>query len=102
MATFFPVRVAGASGETHPSSKARSAISSSIALIVTGSSFRPSVHDPSHGAGQTRPVNSGKLFVWWRRTAASFQRPRKIRSFQSGIRLWIGQPEAIPEISFPV
>ncbi len=32
-------------------------------LIVTGGSFIPSTHDPSHGAGHTRPVNSGKLLV---------------------------------------
>ena len=35
----------------------------------------PSTHEPSHGAGQTRPVNSGKLFVLCSRSSASFQRP---------------------------
>ena len=35
----------------------------SISLIVTGSSLMLSTHDASQGAGQTRPVNSGKLFV---------------------------------------
>lgn len=32
-------------------------------LIVTGESISPATQAPSHGAGQTRPVNSGKLFV---------------------------------------
>ena len=35
----------------------------SIVLMVTGVSMMFSVHDASHGAGQTRPVNSGKLLV---------------------------------------
>ena len=38
----------------------------SIVLMVTGVSSRFSVHDASHGAGQTRPVNSGNLLVEWR------------------------------------
>src|SRR5438132_5372337 len=38
-ATLFPVRTAGGRGATQPSSKARSTIDSSIALIVTGSSL---------------------------------------------------------------
>jgi len=47
-----------------------------IDLIVAGSSLMPSTQEPSHGAGQTRPVNSGKLLVLWSRSSASFQRPR--------------------------
>src|SRR4051794_24479888 len=47
----------------------------------------------SHGAGQMRPVNSGKLFVASAIVLASRQRPRKTASFQSGIRLPSGQPE---------
>ena len=35
----------------------------SIVLIETGVSFKFKVHASSHGAGQTLPVNSGKLFV---------------------------------------
>jgi hypothetical protein len=35
----------------------------SIVLMVTGLSSMFSVQDASHGAGQTRPVNSGKLLV---------------------------------------
>ena len=38
-------------------------IAHSMFLIVTGGSLMPSTQEPSHGAGQTRPVNSGKLFV---------------------------------------
>ncbi len=35
----------------------------SIVLMVTGLSSMFSVQDASHGAGQMRPVNSGKLLV---------------------------------------
>ncbi len=76
IATFFPVLTAGGSGFTQPSSKARSAIAHSMVLIVTGLSSRLSVQDASHGAGQTRPVTSGKLLVVWRLRAASSQSPR--------------------------
>ncbi len=74
----------------------------SMFLIVTGGALIPSTHEPSHGAGQTRPVNSGKLFVLWSRSSASCQSPRYTRSFHSGIRLLIGQPDAMPLISLPV
>ena len=37
-------------------------------LIVTGRALMPSTQEPSHGAGQTRPVNSGKLLVLCRRS----------------------------------
>ena len=65
-----------ARGTTQPSSKPLSMIAHSMVLIVTGGSLMPSTHEPSQGAGQTRPVNSGKLLVLWRRSSASFQRPR--------------------------
>ena len=42
---------------------ARSAMAHSIVLMVTGTSSMLSVHAASHGAGQTRPVTSGKLLV---------------------------------------
>jgi hypothetical protein len=35
----------------------------SMSLMVTGSSLMLRTQDSSHGAGQMRPVNSGKLFV---------------------------------------
>ena len=67
---------AGGSGLTQPSAQARSTIAHSIVLMVTGVSWMLSVQDASHGAGQTRPVNSGKLLVQCRLRAASCQSPR--------------------------
>ena len=52
---------------TQPSSKPLSMIAHSMLLMVTGGSLMPSTHEPSQGAGQTRPVNSGKLLVLCRR-----------------------------------
>ena len=64
-------------GTIQPSSQARFTIESSICLIVTASpSLISSTHAASHGAGQRRPVNSGKLFVRWSWTIASRQRSR--------------------------
>jgi len=54
---------AGGSGFTQPCSKARSTMAHSMVLMVTGCSSRLSVQEASQGAGQTRPVNSGKLLV---------------------------------------
>src|SRR3954465_502124 len=62
-ATFLPVRLAGASGLIPPSSQPLSAIEHSMFLIVTGGALMPSTHEPSQGAGHTRPVKSGKLLV---------------------------------------
>ncbi|MNN79202.1 hypothetical protein D3C81_1958250 [compost metagenome] len=62
-ATFLPVRLSGGWGTIQPSSKPLSTMAFSIDLIVTGLPFIPTVHAPSQGAGQTRPVNSGKLLV---------------------------------------
>ena len=45
----------------------------SIDLMVTGTSMMLSVQAASQGAGQTRPVTSGKLLVEWRLLAASCQ-----------------------------
>ncbi len=64
----------------------------STCLMVTGSSLMPRTQAASHGAGHSRPVNSGKLLVAWSRSMASRQRSRYTRSFQSGIRLPSGQP----------
>jgi hypothetical protein len=52
-----------------------SAIAHSIDLMVTGLSSMFSVQEASHGAGQTRPVTSGKLLVECRLRAASSQLP---------------------------
>ena len=68
-------------------------ISTSTCLIVTGSALMPSTHALSHGAGHSRPVNSGKLLVACSRSDASRQSCRQTRSFHSGIRFPSGQPE---------
>src|SRR5262245_61926764 len=94
-AIFLPVLRCGLSG-LRPWAIARSAISHSIVLMVTGFSSMLSVQDASHGAGQTRPVNSGKLLVECRLRAASSQLPRYTRSFQSGIWLFTGHPVGAP------
>src|SRR6202451_4432773 len=92
MATDFPVLTAGGSGLTQPSAKARSTMAHSIVLMLTGLSSMLSVQDASHGAGQTRPVNSGKLLVECRLREASSQLPPYTRSLKSGIWLLTGQP----------
>ena len=52
-----------------------------------------STHAASHGAGQMRPVNSGKLLVESSTAKAFFQSPRYTRSLKSGMMLLTGQPE---------
>ena len=74
-AIFLSVRLVAISGLIQPSAQARSAMAFSIVLIVTGALSRFSVQDASQGAGQIRPVNSGKLFVEWRLREASSQSP---------------------------
>jgi hypothetical protein len=71
-----PVRWAGGAARTQPSSKARSMIETSICLMVTGSSLIESTQAGSQGAGQIRPVNSGKLLVAWSRSIAVCQSSR--------------------------
>ncbi len=72
-ATDLPVRFSGTSGLTQPSWNPRSMIAHSIDLMVTGLSTMLSVQAASHGAGQTRPVNSGKLLVECSTSSAFFQ-----------------------------
>ena len=60
-ATVLPVSLSGGSGTTQPSAKALSMISTSTCLMVTGSWLMPRTHDPSHGAGHSRPVTRGDL-----------------------------------------
>ncbi len=91
-ATRRPVLCSGGSGWIHPSSHARSTMLRSISLMETAGSVIASTHAVSHGAGQMRPVNSGKLLVACSRRIALAQRPLYTRSFQSGIRLFSGQP----------
>ncbi len=93
MATRFPVFVAGNCGATQPSSQPLSMMKCSIDLMPTASSLMLSVHAASQGAGQTRPVNSGKLLVECSTSSASRHWCRYTRSFQSGMMLWTGQPD---------
>jgi len=51
-------------------------IETSTCLIVTAGWLMPSTQAASQGAGQSRPVNSGKLLVACRRSIASRQRSR--------------------------
>ena len=67
-------------------------IDSSTCLMVTGSSLIPRTQAASQGAGQSRPVKSGKLLVACSRSIASRQLSRYTRSFQSGMMLSSGQP----------
>ena len=62
-ATVLPDKRSGASGFTLLASNASSIVRSSICLIVTASRLIPTTHAVSHGAGHSRPVNSGKLLV---------------------------------------
>ena len=62
-ATFLPVLFGLMSGTIQPFSKPLSTMAHSIVLMLTGESMMLIVHAASHGAGQTRPVNSGKLLV---------------------------------------
>ena len=62
--------------------------------MVTPSPFNDSVQPFSQGAGQTRPVISGNGLVFANRSKAALKRPWKSKSFHSGIRLSLGQPEA--------
>ncbi|KAL5698164.1 hypothetical protein ACHQM5_012011 [Ranunculus cassubicifolius] len=65
----------------------------SMVLIDTGFSIIPRTHEPSQGAGHTRPVNSGKLFVSRRRSSASRHLFWYTNSLNSGILFPKGQPE---------
>mmetsp|Transcript_51253 Transcript_51253/g.111215 ORF Transcript_51253/g.111215 Transcript_51253/m.111215 type:complete len:299 (+) Transcript_51253:441-1337(+) len=91
--TVFPVRKVGGMARIQPISYALSMMLSSTDLMPTGSSMMPSTQAPSHGAGQTRPVNSGKLFVCIKRLKACCHCPVRTSSFHSGIKLPSGQPD---------
>ena len=72
--TVLPVRTSGGSAVIQPSSKPRVTMASSICSIVTGSSLMSRTQADSQGAGQIRPVNSGKLLVACSFDSASCQR----------------------------
>ena len=63
MATFLPVLTLAGCGLTQPSAHARSMIACSIDLMPIASPLMLATQAASHGAGQMRPVNSGKLLV---------------------------------------
>ena len=67
-------------------------IACSMLLMPTGSSLTFSVQAASQGAGQMRPVNSGKLLVESSTANAFFQSARYTRSLKSGMMLLTGQP----------
>lgn len=67
--------------------KASSMTLSSLSRMVTESPYIPQIQALSQGAGQTRPVNSGKLLVFSRRLRAWKGFSAQIMSFHSGIRL---------------
>ena len=71
-----PVPRGASCGLIQPSSQPRSMIAASIDLMVTGVSTMFSVQAASQGAGQMRPVNSGKLLVECRFSSAVFHWPR--------------------------
>jgi hypothetical protein len=75
-ATRLPVFTRGGCGATQPSAHPRSMIACSMDLMPTGSSLTLSVQAASQGAGQTRPVNSGKLLVECSTSSALRQSPR--------------------------
>src|SRR6202034_27160 len=91
-AIFLPVFWAAISGLSQPLSQALSTMAHSMVLMVTGLSSMLSVQDASHGAGQMRPVNSGKLLVECRLREASAQLPLSTRSLKFGIWLLTWQP----------
>ena len=64
----------------------------SIDLIPTASSFTFKVHAASQGAGQMRPVNSGKLLVLCNTSIAERQSFWNTNSLKSGMMLLTGQP----------
>ena len=67
-------------------------IACSSDLMPTGSSFTFSTQAASQGAGQMRPVNSGKLLVESSIAKALCQSSRYTRSLKSGMMLLTGQP----------
>jgi hypothetical protein len=75
IATLLPVLSLGGLGTIHPSSHALSMMEASMVLMDTGFSMMPRTQEPSHGAGQTRPVNSGKLLVSKSLSRASLHLP---------------------------
>jgi len=91
--TAYPVLLTGGRGTIQPSSKALSIMAHSMLLMDTGFSIIPRTQEPSQGAGHTRPVNSGKLFVSRSLSNASFHLFWYTSSLNSGILFPRGHPE---------
>ena len=91
-ATFLPVLVLDGCGLTQPLSQPLSIIACSIDLMPTGARLIPKVQAASQGAGQIRPVNSGKLLVDCKTSNAFFQSLWNTKSLKSGMMLFTGQP----------
>ena len=92
IAIFLPVLCVGTCGLTQDFSQARSIMACSIDLIPTAESLIPSVQAASHGAGQIRPVNSGKLLVECKTSLACCQSLSYTKLLKSGMILLTGQP----------
>lgn len=75
-ATVLPESRSGGCGVTSPLSHALSMIETSTFLMVTAGWLMPRTHADSQGAGQRRPVNSGKLLVACSRSDAADQSSR--------------------------
>ena len=91
-ATFLPVLVLDGCGFTQPFSQPLSIMACSIDLIPTASLLIANVQAASQGAGQIRPVNSGKLLVDCKTSSAFFQSLWNTKSLKSGMMLFTGQP----------
>ena len=75
MAIRLPVLCLAGCGLTQPLSQALSIMACSIDLMPTGVRLIVKVQAASQGAGQIRPVNSGKLLVECKTSMALFQSP---------------------------
>ena len=64
----------------------------SMDLMPMGARLMLATQAASQGAGQMRPVNSGKLLVLCSTSMALAQSPRYTKSLKSGMMLLIGQP----------
>ncbi len=91
-ATFLPVLRLGGSAVTQPSFQPLSIMACSMDLMPIASSLMFRVQAASQGAGQMRPVNSGKLLVEWSTSSARAQSCLYTRSLKSGMMLFTGQP----------
>jgi len=87
---------------TQPSSNPLSTMADSMLLMVTAGSLMPRTQEPSHGAGQTRPVNSGKLLVLWRRFERFAPQAAVDQVVPLGMRLLMGSRKAMPSSRVPV